>query len=163
MRKSYRKCGKMGRKLTKSLPFRDNCYHFLCISFVERKQHYIFHAKTILHILLFPSSKRRDFVSLKQRSQNEACLERPGGHTQASPPVSRSAGCWDAPISLGTGGFPAVFPGVTQKEVNDSKEELSPQGKFNLVTFFSICPFLLSRRLPSFNLHQAVLFSSKTM
>lgn len=31
------------------------------------------------------------------------------------------------------------------------------------MTFFSICPFLLSYRLPSFNLHQAVLFSSKTM
>lgn len=96
-RKSCRKCGKMGGKLTKSLPFRDNCYH-LYISFVERKQHYIFHAKTILHILLFPSSKRRGFVSLKQRSRNEACLEGPGeegAHAGQSPnlQVSRLLGC----------------------------------------------------------------------
>lgn len=134
----------------------------LRISFILLERASVFTLETYLYFVITEFRMKRSCffkIEVLKLSMPEGEL----GAPRVRLPVARSVGRWDTPMFPGARGFPAVFPGVTQKEVNDSKEGLSPQGKFNLVTFFSICPFLLSHRLPSFNLHQAVSFSSKTL
>lgn len=104
--------------------------------------------------------KRRDLVSLKQKP-SKSSMPQGGGQRD-----------WDSTCLLGqwvvgcthlspAGGFPAVFQEWPRRGLMTPEEAFSLRESLILWPF-SLCPFLLSHRCPSFNLHQAVLFSSKT-
>lgn len=64
--------------------------------------------------------------------------------------------------SLGKRVSCCFFQEWPRRRLMTPKKDFSLRENLILWPFFSLCPFLLSHRCPSFNLHRAVLFSPKT-